>query len=436
MVSPQAKRRRFAQPKLSVPTATVYRVDEAISPMMATQLRHQVLTAAAMAAQALTDTEQPPESRLRTLMDAHGRILAVRGPGSPMTFSCFRELLTGDLARLLPGGLPAEEMEGVRLITPDGLYDDDLYDLEQEQRLVLRTLAKAVRRGRAASGDGLEAEMDQERVYAALKKRHDQAAYVEGRKALIQTPAGPDGKLRKLKLPSSVADFYRPISHAATYDRWWFACPVCGWPMRITAWHAARAKTGSARCFHRPHAAQGAAYHFKIPSGGKPPTLVPAASPPPLPPGNASVLFTDVRGRIPEPVPVDGHKALARGVWRWTTVPGLVEVALYQALADRRLKPVLWPDLDAYDLYVEAGAGAGKAIFRIDLKDYSNPMLLARKVQADGGDAGGAHWLVVPDYRASSVPLLAAVCREFGLQVTTAGEIGAQVCQTGGVPWA
>jgi len=396
-----------------------------------TQLRHRVLTAAAMAAQALTDTEQPPEGRLQTLMEAHGRILAVRGPSSPMTFSCFRELLAGDLARLLPDGFPAEEMDGVRLITPDGLYDDDLYDLEQEQRLVLRTLAKAVRRGRRADSDGIEAEMDQERAYAALKKRQDQAAYVEGRKALIQTSAGPDGKLRKLKLPSSVADFYRPISHAATYDRWWFACPICGWPMRITMSRSRGSKTGSARCFHRPHTAQGAAYHFKVPSGGKPPVLVPAASPPPLPPGNASVLFTDVRGRVPEPIPVDGHKALTRGVWRWTTIPGLVEVALYQALADRGLEPVLWPDLDAYDLHVEAGKDA----FQIDLKDYSNPMLLARKVQADEGDAGGAQWLVVPDYRASSVPLLTAVCREFGLKVTTAGEIGAKICQAGGKAW-
>lgn len=396
-----------------------------------TQLRHRVLTAAAMAAQALTDTEQPPEGRLQTLMEAHGRILAVRGPSSPMTFSRFRELLAGDLARLLPDGFPAEEMDGVRLITPDGLYDDDLYDLEQEQRLVLRTLAKAVRRGRRADSDGIEAEMDQERAYTALKKRQDQAAYVEGRKALIQTSAGPDGKLRKLKLPSSVADFYRPISHAATYDRWWFACPVCGWPMRITMSRSRGSRTGNARCFHRPHTAQGAAYHFKIPSGGKPPALVPAASPPPLPPGNASVLFTDVRGRVPEAIPVDGHKALTRGVWRWTTIPGLVEVALYQALADRGLEPVLWPDLDAYDLHVEAGT----EVFQIDLKDYSNPMLLARKVQADEGDAGGAQWLVVPDYRASSVPLLTTVCREFGLKVTTAGEIGAEICQAGGKAW-
>ena len=420
---------------MSVAASTVCRMNSAAPPAESTQLRHRVLTAAAMAAQALTDAEQPPEARILTLMDAHGRILAARGPSSPLTFSRFRELLAGDLALLLPDGVPAEEMSGVRLITPDGLYDDDLYDLEQEQRLVLRTLAKAVRHGRAASGDGLEAEMDQERAYAGLKKRQDQAAYVAGRTALITTPAGTDAELRKLKLPSSVIDFYRPIAHASTYDRWWWACPVCSWPMRVAVSKSRTARTGTVRCYHQPHTAQGAAYHFKIPADGRPPTLVPAASPPPLAPGNASVLFPDVRGHVPEPVLAEGHKALTRGVWRWTTVPGLIEVSLHEALTARGLQPRLWPDLDAYDLHVEVGAGAGRQVFQIDLKDYSNPMLVARKVQADEGDPGGAQWLVVPDYRASSVPLLAAVCREFGLKVTTAGEIGAQVCRAGGVAW-
>jgi hypothetical protein len=393
------------------------------------------MTAAAMAAQALTDIEQLPEGRLQTLIEAHGRILAARGPASPLTFSDFRDLLTGDLALLLPDGVPAEEMDGVRLITQDGQFDDDLYDLEQEQRLVLRTLAKSSRGGRHSSGDDLQAEMDQERVYTALRKRLDQAAYVDGRKALIETPAGPDGKLRKLGLPSSVAEFYRPITHAATYDRWWFPCPICRWPMKIMIRKTRGVKTGSARCFHRPHTAIGASYHFKIPGGGTPPRLIPVASAPPKPSGAASVLFTDVRGCTPEPVPVDGHKALARGVWRWTTVPGLVEVALYQALSSRGLKPALWPELDAYDLHVEASDGAHRTTFRIDLKDYTNALLLARKVQADQGDAGGADWLVVPDYRAPSVPVLTAVCREFGIKVATAGEIGALACQKAGSSW-
>ncbi|MER5905154.1 hypothetical protein ABT150_34590 [Streptomyces mirabilis] len=398
-------------------------------------VRHMVMAAAAMAAKALTDTEQPPEGRLRTLMDAHGRILAARAPGRPLTFTVFRELLSGDLSRLLPETVPAEEMEGVRLITPDGAFEEDFFDLEIEQRVVLRALAKTTRDGRPTSTQILEAEMDQDRVFSALRKRMDQDAYVHGRSSLIRTPAGSDKELRRLNLPSSVAEFYRPVAFDSVWDRWWFACPVCRWPMRVTL-HAGRggARTGSVRCFHRPHAAWGADFTFKIPDLGRPPALVPL-SVPVRPAGEQAVLFPDLGGKMPEPVPVEGHKALTRGVWRWTTVPGLVEIALYDALAARGLSPVLWPELDAYDLHVEVGRGREAAEFRIDVKDYTSAILLAKKVQADGGDKGGAEWLVVPDYRASSLELLTSVSREFGMKAATAGGIGALICRKAGVAW-
>lgn len=362
-------------------------------------------------------------------------MLAARGPGSPLSFTRFRELLAGDLAELLPSGVAADEMAGVHLITRDGQFDEDFYDLEQEQRPVLRALAKTTRDGRSTSSALLEAEMDQDKVYTALKKRMVQEDYVHGRSSLIRTPAGPDAVLRRLNLPSSVAEFYHPISYAAVHDRWWFACPICRWPMRISERGARGTKTGTARCFHRPHAERGALYSFKIPDAGKPPALVPMAAPP-RPSGNEAVLAVDVTESVPEPILTDGHKALTRGVWRWTTIPGLVEIGLYDALASRGLKPALWPDLDAYDLHVEVGAGAGKAVYRIDVKDYTSPLLLAKKIEADEGDAGGAEWLVVPDHAASSVPMLGAVCRRYGLAVATAGEIGAKVCQTAGARWA
>ncbi|MFE0733256.1 hypothetical protein ACFW2X_34520 [Streptomyces antibioticus] len=73
-------------------------------------VRHMVMAAAAMAAKALTDTEQPAEGRLGTLLDAYGRVQAARGPAAPLPFSRFRRLLQGDLARLLPASVPAEEM--------------------------------------------------------------------------------------------------------------------------------------------------------------------------------------------------------------------------------------------------------------------------------------------------------------------------------------
>jgi hypothetical protein len=240
----------------------VWSVSFSASSVDASEIRHRVMAAAAMGARALTDGEEPAEARLLTLMDAHGRIQALRGPCDVLSFSDFRRRLTGDLALLLPAGVDAEEMAGLRLVTTDGQFEEDVYDLEQEQRYVLRTLARAARRGQRSGGGGLDAELDQERVYVALRKRQDQKAYAEGRRALIDSPAGPDGTLRKLRLPSSITDYYVPVSHAATYDRWWFGCPVCKWPMKISVHRHGRAGTGSARCFHEPHAAQGAAYHF------------------------------------------------------------------------------------------------------------------------------------------------------------------------------
>lgn len=61
-----------------------------------------------------------------------------------------------------------------------------------------------------------------------------------------------------------------------------------------------------------------------IPDAGKPPSLIPGAPPPA---GAASVLASDLRGPVPQPLPAVGYLALTRGPWRYTTVPGLVEIA-------------------------------------------------------------------------------------------------------------
>ena len=40
---------------------------------------------------------------------------------------------------------------------------------------------------------------------------------------------------------------------------------------------------------------------------------------------------------VPQAQLVEGHKALTRGIWRYTTVPGLPELALHDRLTER------WP---------------------------------------------------------------------------------------------
>ncbi|GAA3862753.1 hypothetical protein GCM10022243_31600 [Saccharothrix violaceirubra] len=398
-------------------------------------VRHKVMKAAAIAAHALTDTEQEPVARLRSLWDAHGAVLAARGVGVTLPFDEFRRMLSGDLAELLPDGVAPAEMAGWRLITADGEFDDDVWDLEQEQRAVLRALASTTRRGKSTSSEILQGELDQDTVYTALRKRQNQGAYERGRRALIDTPAGSDAEVRELNLPSTVTDHYRAIPTPSSFGQWWFACPLCKWPMRITVRGAGKAATGTARCHHRPHVEFGASYNFRIPDTGKPPVLVPAP-PPTAPTGVERVLFPDVTGRVPEALPVAGHKALTRGVWRSTTIPGLVEVALYDALTARGLACKLWPDLDSYDLLVKVPVSNGTdTSYRIDVKDFTSALLLADKIRADEGDAGGAQWLVVPDYRRATVSMLSAVCGQFGLRVAHASDLGARICEEAGTSW-
>lgn len=394
------------------------------------------MNAAVIAAHALTDTEQKPVERLRSLWDAHGAVLAARGVGVALPFDEFRQMLSGDLSALLPDWVAPAEMAGWRLINDEGEFEDDVWDLEQEQRAVLRALAATTRRGKSTNAEILQGELDQEAVYTALRKRQNQNAYERGRRALIDTPAGSEGQIRNLNLPQTVVDYYRAIPAPSSFGQWWFACPLCRWPMRITVRGSGKGAVGMARCYHRPHVEFGAAYRFRIPDVGKPPVLVPA--PPPTPPAGAEqVLFPDVTGRLPEALPVVGHKALTRGVWRSTTIPGLVEVALYDALIARGLSCVLWPDLDCYDLHVEVStSGGSRDPYRIDVKDFTSPLLLADKIRADEGDPGGAQWLVVPDYRRASVPMLSAVCGQFGLSVAHASELGAEICGQAGRAWA
>lgn len=399
------------------------------------RVRYLVTRAALRAAKAMTMPGLEPQQRLGTLMECHGTMLAARGPLSPLPFGEFRGALRGDLAALLPGGVSALDLNGILVVDQDGQITEDALDVDLEQQMLLHTLRKLDRTAGSVSDRDLQSEIDQETAFTLLHKQGDQAVYEAGRKGLIRQPAGPVDDLSELRLPPLVADFYREISYDSVYrDRWWFACPVCRWPMRIVVRRNAGTSVGAARCWHAPHADMGASYLFRLPADAGAPELLPEPSPP-RPGGSEAILYPDL-GEVPQALPAEGHKALARGVWRYTTVPGLPELALYDRLKERGLKVSLWPGLDAYDLLVEAGPKRGRKVpFKVDVKDYTSAATLASLVHAQEGDRGGAEWLVVPDYRAGQVPLLSGVCAKYGMQVAAASEFGEMVCEKAGVSW-
>jgi hypothetical protein len=386
------------------------------------------------AAKAMTTPGLEPQQRLETLMECHGAMLAARGPLSPLPFGVFRGALRGDLAALLPDGVSALDLNGILVVDQDGQITEDAFDVDLEQQMLLHTLRKLDRTAGSVSDRELQSEIDQETAFTLLHKQGDQAVYEAGRKDLIRRPAGPVDDLSELRLPPLVADFYQKISYDSVYRGWWFACPVCRWPMRIVVRRTAGTSVGAARCGHAPHADMGASYLFRLPADASAPELLPEPSPP-RPGGREAVLYPDL-GDVPQALPAEGYKALTRGIWRYTTVPGLAELALYDRLAGRGLKVSLWPGLDAYDLLVEVGPKRGRKVpFKVDVKDYTSATTLASLVHAQEGDRGGAEWLVVPDYRAGQVPLLSGVCAKYDMRVATASEFGEMVCEKAGVSW-
>jgi len=398
------------------------------------RVRYLVTRAALRAAKAVTTPGLKPQQRLATLMECHGTLLAARGPLSPLPFGEFRRALKGDLVSLLPEGISPLDLSGLIVIDQDGRLTESAFDLEFEQQMLLHTLRKLDGRAGAVSDRDLQSEIDQETAFALLSKQGDQDVYVAGRADLIQRPSGHVDDLCELRLPPLLMDLYQEISIDSLYQGWWFPCPICGWPMRIVVRRNAGTKVGEARCWHAPHAEMGASYRFRLPVGGTAPVLLPEPVPP-RPAGREAVLYPDL-GTVPEALPSEGHKALARGIWRYTTVPGLPELALYDQLTRRGLRAVLWPALDAYDLLVECKSKTGrKRSFKVDVKDYTSARTLGKLIDAQEGDPGGADWLVVPDHRASQQPLLSSVAAKYGMKVATASEFGELVCGEAGVSW-
>ncbi|NER34208.1 MAG: hypothetical protein F6J93_09230 [Oscillatoria sp. SIO1A7] len=68
---------------------------------------------------------------------------------------------------------------------------------------------------------------------------------------------------------------------------------------------------------------------------------------------------------------------LKRGLRRFIAAPGLAELRLEEKLKKLGLEVELWPNFDSYDLRIVFADGEAWAI---DVKDWANPFLLARKL--------------------------------------------------------
>jgi hypothetical protein len=72
-----------------------------------------------------------------------------------------------------------------------------------------------------------------------------------------------------------------------------------------------------------------------------------------------------------------GVMRLKRGLRRFIALPGLAELRLEKKLTKLGLQVELWPNFDKYDLRI---VFPNDEVWAVDVKDWANPFLLARKV--------------------------------------------------------
>jgi hypothetical protein len=234
----------------------------------------------------------------------------------------------------------------------------------------------------AESGNDPEAEVVQNYVgdargTFALRPNGDRE-YSEFRQFLIEHGCCRTIDAIRAIAPSglALADLYEEIPISCRFRRgdneFCLPCPICSWPMR--------GQEDSVECCWRICRSEGPRYRRTE---------------------STSRLTPLGRWDVPEPVLTDGRLRLRRVVWRYTLLPGLVELDLAARL--RKLGKVaveMWPQRDRYDLHVEANGW----VWRVDVKDWSNPMALASSLSRSA--PGHETVIVVPDRRKYQIPIL------------------------------
>lgn len=211
--------------------------------------------------------------------------------------------------------------------------------------------------GDALSGMELEAEVVQSHIGHArtILGRHPDGTlrYRAFRRFLIDHPYATfdvvqDGLLAADVQPGLLYEAIPPSRrHRRPSGEVVYPCPRCRWPMPIVG--------DLVQCSSPACRDAGARFRCRT--------------------GDAPLLALGTLS-APEPVAVSADMAqLRRGVWRYTLLPGLVELALADRL--NRLDGVsveLWPERDRYDLRIRVGTHT----WVVDVKDWGSAPALAR----------------------------------------------------------
>lgn len=365
--------------------------------------RDQAVTACCLAAAAWGDPSLPTPKRGHALMSCLGALTATFPVGAAPTMPQFRRGLRGRLGDLLPYDVRADGLDDVVLLDDLGQLSDEARDLAAEHLVPSAAFEEHWPWAKVAT------EQEERRIFEVLR-RLPQDDYTRARELLVEAPAGDLRKLRRTwdRLWGRIEP-YEPIVDWSwcQLQGFWFPCPTCGWPMRVTV----RGTVADVRC--EAHARSGVSYTCRAGgSSDRAPVLQPAGHNAPR-----------VRGVHATPE----CRAVSRTVWRYVTLPGKLECELRDHARAVGAEVVMWPHKDRYDLRIMAGS----LVWKIDAKAWASPVALADALREKEPPEPGLI-IVIPDHQRSSADMVATALRPAGYRLMVMADIKAEISQAAG----
>jgi hypothetical protein len=360
--------------------------------------RDWAISACCLAASAMADPSLDDGRRAAMLMDCLGVLVAVSPPGHVITLGQLRAGLSGPLGDLLPPGIEAGATGSVVLLEPWGSLSAEAEDVAREHFIECAALEQHWTHRR------VRAEQEEQHLYQELRTLGNEG-YSRARGLLTDHASGEVHVLRN-QWDTLWPRFgsYEPVVKWpwAQLHGWWFACPLCKWPMKVTRESA----TTTVQC--EAHVRRGIRYTARADGhGAGPPALQAAGSGAP-----------DVSG-LPATA---AYLAVSRPVWRYVTLPGVLECELRDHATGLGAKVTMWPDLDSYDLQIETPARQ----WRIDAKAWVSPIRLLDALR-ERPPRERPLYIVLPDHQRPACRALNEALRPHGFIVRAAAQIKTEV---------
>lgn len=329
-----------------------------------------------------------------------GVIMRAAGPGNgPVTPTELVAQLRLPLGDWLPGAVADESLATLVVLDDSDQLSDATYEIGCDYTVELLAGQEDPGEDWLPSWRIYRTEQIERATFHTLRRGSDED-YTRGRRFLVENSAGDRNELQakqtELGLLPLVA--FVPIPDDRQHRGWWWACPLCRWPMRI--------RNGQVNCSFPRH---NAAYAL-LSADGRLPRLQPLEGAP----------------RRVWAQPAEGAVCVDESVWRYIVVPGVVEVRLCDRLGRvPGIEARLYPFKDRYDIQVLPDDGGWE--FTLDVKDFASAHSLANKLIEK---PVAAKTLVLPQYRSGQLTELRRLLP--GMDVMTERGIYAKVRRLGG----